>query len=64
MEANIIIQVKENVLTLPRSFIIRDEFVLNENGDTIPVRIGIKDYQKAEILEGVTEQEKLVQPVQ
>ena len=64
MEANIIIRVKEDALTLPRSFIINDQFVLNADGDTIPVRIGIKDYQKAEILEGVTEQDKLLQPVQ
>jgi multidrug efflux pump subunit AcrA (membrane-fusion protein) len=64
LEANIIIRVRENVLTLPRSFIINNQYVLNEEGDTIPVTIGIRDYQKAEVLEGVTEQDKLVQPVQ
>jgi HlyD family secretion protein len=64
MEANIIIQVKQDVLTLPRTYIINENYVVNENGDTIPVRIGIKDYQKAEILEGVKETDKLVQPVQ
>lgn len=64
LEANIILEVKKDVLTLPRSFILDDQFVLRENGDTIPIRIGIKDYQKAEILEGISEADKLVQPVQ
>jgi HlyD family secretion protein len=62
LEANIILQVKENVLTLPRQFIIDDRFVLNEAGDTIPIRTGIKDYLKAEILEGISENDVLIQP--
>lgn len=64
LEANIILEVKKDVLTLPRSFIIDDQYVLRENGDTVPIRIGIKDYLKAEILEGLTEGDKLMQPVQ
>ena len=62
LEANIILQVKENVLTLPRQFIFNDHFVINEAGDTIPVKIGIQDYLKAEILEGVSEKDVLIRP--
>lgn len=62
LEANIIIQTKENALTIPRSFIINDQFVLNSNGDTIAVQLGIKDYQKAEIIGGIDEKTVLVKP--
>lgn len=62
LEANIIIQSKEDVLTLPRNFIINDQFVLNSDKDTIPVRLGIKDYQKAEILEGIDENTEIIKP--
>lgn len=62
LEANIILQVKEDVLTLPRKFILGDRFVINVNGDTLAVRVGSKDYLKAEILEGVDEKDKLILP--
>ncbi len=62
LEANIIIRVKENVMTIPRKFLFQENFVLLENGDTIQVRIGLRDYQKVEILEGLTEQDVLMLP--
>ncbi len=62
LEANIMLQVKENVLTLPRKFIINDQFVIRENGDTLKVTIGLKDYLKAEILEGLDEKDVLMLP--
>lgn len=62
LEANIIIQVKENVLTLPRQFILNDHFVINEAGDTIPIQTGVLDYRKAEILQGVSEKDVLIRP--
>ncbi|SMD45371.1 Multidrug efflux pump subunit AcrA (membrane-fusion protein) [Aquiflexum balticum DSM 16537] len=62
LEANIIIQSKEDVLTLPRNFIINDQYVLNSNRDTIPVQLGIMDYQKAEILKGIDENTEIIKP--
>lgn len=62
LEANIILQVKDNVMTLPRKYILEDRFVINLGGDTIPVKIGLKDYQKAEILEGLNEKDVLKLP--
>lgn len=62
LEANILLQVKENVLTLPRKFIINDQFVIRENGDTIPVVVGLKDYLKAEIVEGLDEKAVVILP--
>ncbi|MBK9106331.1 MAG: efflux RND transporter periplasmic adaptor subunit [Saprospiraceae bacterium] len=62
LEANIILQVKENVLTLPRQYILNDQFVINKAGDTLTIKTGVKDYLKAEILEGVSEQDLLIRP--
>lgn len=62
LEANIILQVKENVLTLPRQYILNDQYVINKAGDTLTIKTGVKDYLKAEILEGVSEQDLLIRP--
>lgn len=64
LEANIILQVKENVLTLPRAYVINDTFVISIDGDTIPIKTGAKDYVKIEVLEGITENEILILPRQ
>ena len=63
LEANILLKVKENVLTLPRQYIYKDQFVITESGDTLPIKTGIKDYLKAEILEGITEKDVLILPM-
>lgn len=62
LEANIILEVKENALIIPRSYLIDDQFVLNEAGDSIPVKVGIRNYQSAEILEGITSTTKIIKP--
>ncbi len=62
LEANIIIQIKKNVLTLPRKFVIEDEYVVKDNGDKIKIKIGLKDYQKVEIISGITDKDELVIP--
>lgn len=60
LEANIIIQIKKNVLTLPRKFVIDDEFVIKENGNKVKIQIGLKDYKKVEIISGISEKDELV----
>lgn len=62
LEANIIIQIKKNVLTLPRKFVIDDEFVIKENGNKVKIQIGLKDYKKVEIISGISEKDELVIP--
>jgi len=62
LEANIIIQTKENALTLPRNFILNEGFVINADKDTLAVKLGLKDYQKAEILEGIDEKTVVIKP--
>ncbi len=62
LEANIILQVKDNVITVPRKFILNDHFVIKENGDTTAIKTGLKDYSKVEILEGINEKDILILP--
>ncbi|MBW3467303.1 efflux RND transporter periplasmic adaptor subunit [Arthrospiribacter ruber] len=62
LEANIIIQVKDDVLIIPRSFLLNESFVLSSDRDTIKVEVGIKDFQKAEIISGIDENMALIKP--
>lgn len=52
-EANIIIQTKEKALTIPRRYLIDENFVQMENGDKRKISTGLKDYEKVEILGGL-----------
>lgn len=62
LEANIITAMKENTLVIPRNYLIADSLVINENKDTLKVRSGIKNYQFAEILEGINASTVLIKP--
>jgi len=61
-EANIIIQSKKDVLLIPRSYVVGDTAVINKNGDRIPIKTGLKDYQNIEVLSGLTAEDELVKP--
>jgi HlyD family secretion protein len=62
LEANIITQSKENALIVPRNYVLKDQWVITAEEDTIPVRLGIKTYEYAEILEGITASTQLILP--
>jgi len=61
-EANIIIQTKKNALTIPKSYLIDDKFVLVNENEKRQVKIGLNDYQNVEILEGLTAGETIYKP--
>ena len=61
-EANIIIQSKENALTIPRSYLINDSLVLIEKDKMKKVVTGLKDYQKVEIINGLTPNDFIFKP--
>lgn len=63
-EANIVIITKEKALLIPRNYLVEDQFVLLENGEKRKVQTGLKDYQKVEILGGISNQDALIKPVQ
>jgi HlyD family secretion protein len=61
-EANIVIQSKENAVTIPRSYLLEDEFVLLENKSKKKIITGLKDYQKVEVISGITTSDVIIKP--
>jgi multidrug efflux pump subunit AcrA (membrane-fusion protein) len=61
-EANIIIQTKKNIITIPNNYIIDGKFVLINSDEKREVKLGMKDYQKTEVLEGLKENETIYKP--
>jgi len=63
-EANIVIETKNNAMTIPRNYLIDNEFVLLANKEKRKVKTGVMDYEKVEILSGITSTDELVKPIQ
>lgn len=61
-EANIVISKKNKALTIPRNYIIEGDYVLLSNHEKRKVVLGLKDYEKAEIISGITEKDELIKP--
>ncbi|MBN7812577.1 efflux RND transporter periplasmic adaptor subunit [Algoriphagus sp. H41] len=64
LEANIVTSENPSALVIPRSYLWMDKSVLTEDGDTLPVKVGLKNFQFAEILEGADEQTRIIPPGQ
>lgn len=61
-EANIVLKTKKNVITIPKSYLIQGQFVLVNKDEKRKVKIGLSDYQKVEILEGLKAEETIYKP--
>jgi len=61
-EANIIIQIKKNIITIPNNYIIEGKYVLVDNNQKREIKTGLKDYQKVEVIEGLKENETIYKP--
>ncbi len=61
-EANIVITEKEKTLTIPRNYLITGDYVLLANKEKRKVTVGLKDYQKVEIITGLNTSEFIVKP--
>jgi multidrug efflux pump subunit AcrA (membrane-fusion protein) len=64
VEANILISTKENALTIPRNYLVDDDYVVLANGEKRKVITGLKDYQKVEIVQGLSKDEEIKRPVE
>ncbi len=62
VEANIVLAKKENIITLPRKYIIDDKYVLLKDGSKRKIKTGIKDYVLAEIIEGLDIKTEVILP--
>lgn len=61
-EANIVVQIKNDALLVPRSFMLNDSVVIKSSGDTVLVKTGLKDYRNMEILSGLSREDELLKP--
>lgn len=61
-EASIIINVSKKVLTIPRNYLIDEEYVLVNGDEKRKIKIGLSDYQNVEVLEGLTADETIYLP--
>ncbi|KAB1157586.1 efflux RND transporter periplasmic adaptor subunit [Flavobacterium luteum] len=62
VESNIIIQTKKNTITIPKEYLLKDDFVLINKTEKRKVKVGLSDYQKAEILDGLNADEMIYKP--
>jgi HlyD family secretion protein len=63
-EANIVIQQKQNAITIPRNYLLDGDFVMLEKEKKVKVKTGLKDYQKVEILGGITTNDFIFKPIE
>ena len=63
VEANIIIHVKDNVLTIPRNYLVNDSLVYIKKDKVKVVKTGLKDYQKVEIIKGLSANDIIYKPL-
>lgn len=63
LEANILIQTKENALLIPREYLLNDSIVTTADGEQVIVKTGLKDYKMVEILSGITATDQLIKSV-
>jgi multidrug efflux pump subunit AcrA (membrane-fusion protein) len=61
-EANILLSKKENAVLIPRNFLKQDSIVTLASGEERVVKVGLKDFQKAEILSGLKATDEIVKP--
>jgi multidrug efflux pump subunit AcrA (membrane-fusion protein) len=61
-EANIIIQTKKNIITIPNNYIIDGKYVLVDDNEKREIKLGLKDYQQTEVIEGLKANETIYKP--
>lgn len=61
-EANIVTQTKEKALIIPRGYLVDGSFVLVNKNEKKAVTIGLKDYEKVEIVKGITASQIIYKP--
>ena len=61
-EANIIIQTKKNAITIPKDYLLKGDSVQVSKTEKRKVKIGLSDYQKVEITEGLKANEMIYKP--
>lgn len=61
-EANIVIRTRKNVITIPKVYLLKGDSIQISKKEKRKVKIGLSDYQKVEILEGLKADEMIYKP--
>jgi multidrug efflux pump subunit AcrA (membrane-fusion protein) len=61
-EANIVLQTKDKAILIPRTYLIDEQYVMMANKEKRKVVTGLKDYQKVEIIKGLTMEDVILKP--
>jgi HlyD family secretion protein len=61
-EANILLEQKSNAITIPASYLVDGTHVLTSDDERTAVRIGLRDLERVEILEGIDSTTVLYKP--
>lgn len=59
-EANIVLESKKEVLTIPRTYLLKGDSVLLANGKKVKVKIGLRDFEFVEILAGLRPEDEIM----
>jgi len=63
-EANIIIRSNEKAITIPRSYLLPGDYVLLQNNKRKKIVTGLKDYQKVEVVKGLSTTDVIRKPTE
>ncbi|MBK7269400.1 MAG: efflux RND transporter periplasmic adaptor subunit [Flavobacteriales bacterium] len=61
-EASIVLRTKEQALTIPAAYLIDGNYVLTGDDERTPVKVGARDLEKVEVLEGIDANTALYKP--
>lgn len=61
-EANILLRMKDDAITIPASYLVDGTHVLTGEEERTPVRIGLRDLERVEILDGIDSTTVLYKP--
>ncbi len=62
VEASIVLRMKDKALTVPAAYVINGTYVLTAPDERTPVKVGARDMEKVEILEGINSGTELYKP--
>jgi multidrug efflux pump subunit AcrA (membrane-fusion protein) len=62
VEANIVIERKEDALIIPAAYLVEGDQVMVAEDGSRPVKIGLRDLQQVEVLEGIDEGTRIYRP--
>lgn len=63
-EANIILDERKGVLTIPRTYLTEDSFVVVGKNQKKKIQTGLKDYSKVEVRAGLTTEDRIFKPTE